>query len=1243
MNARHLSLVAASILLTLAWSPGRAQTYGEDFTGTTTSNNWYFFNGACLTAGTSTSTSSPGIVPACTNVLSSYYTKQTNADPTLVGGYLGYLGSTAASPLVADPVTTQSDGSTVGNGALRFTNGYPYGHNESGAIISADTFSTGQGIEVTFKTVTYRGDSGGAGKDGADGISFFLMNGGNSPNLGSFGGSLGYTCSNSNNNYDGMWGGYIGVGIDEYGNFLNGASLVSGYTGPNSATGDNTAYGYGYKPNRIGMRGAGSISWAALTAAYGTNPNNTAKPYYPATLYGVCSSGTYYPGNNKCGSCSSGTFSAITGTCSSGSVTWGATRAESAVQKTCHDGTLYNYNSFSSPKPAGATLLTNSANTAGILDYAPIPNAYKELSGFQIAAESAMTRGKATPIFYDLKITQDGLLSLSYSIAGGAYSYLIKGQSITASNGPLPGSLRFGFAGSTGGSTNVHEIMCFKAAPAVQSGSSATVNEKQAAKVEAGTQAYFAYYNPNSWTGTITANALIDTAGTVSVATVANWDAQCLLSGTLTGSPTSNPAGGCANTNASGPTGATPAYGSRVMLTWDTTNLKGMPFEWSSLNSTQQATLDYGDATPTANRLNYLRGDTQYEINSSGVGLYRAREGLLGDMVDSSPIWVGPPSSPWPTIWQDRINSSATLPENATSATTYAQFTANVQSRLNVVYVGANDGFLHGFRAGSFDSSGNFVASATTPNDGQEVIAYMPGATLTSGASPLSPGGCTDSSHTGTMVQNIHGWTAAIGANTPCVDPTLDYAASQYGHNFFVDATPGSGDLFIGGKWYTWLVGGLGAGGAGIFALDITNPTNFSEGNAGSVVIGEWNAGTIVCNVSCGTSLGNTYGTPQIRRLHNGDWGVIFGNGFGSASGDAGIFVMTIDSTSGAKAFYYLSTGSAGDGIAYATPADLDGDHITDYVYAGDLKGNVWRFDLTGATPSQWGVTNANGVSINKGGTSGGGSPAPLFTTPAGQPITTQLLVVQSITGGSSRLLVEFGTGQRTQLTNTTPVQYASAAQSLYGIWDWNMTAWNSMSTATYASLAATGAATGLSSPYTLGNSNLTYQTLSPANTSGVVEGTNVQVCWQGTTTCTGTSSNKSYGWYANLPGTQEQIIYNPVFYNGAIVVNSTVPANNIATTCTNNLDSGYTYALSVANGGVFTNTFPTYTKNGTLVTDSLAAGVNTNATGSAYVVTTAEHTTNIIYQTIPGKPGSQQLNIPSNVKAQRLTWVERR
>jgi type IV pilus assembly protein PilY1 len=167
----------------------------------------------------------------------------------------------------------------------------------------------------------------------------------------------------------------------------------------------------------------------------------------------------------------------------------------------------------------------------------------------------------------------------------------------------------------------------------------------------------------------------------------------------------------------------------------------------------------------------------------------------------------------------------------------------------------------------------------------------------------------------------------------------------------------------------------------------------------------------------------------------------------------------------------------------------------------------------------------------------------------------------------------------------------------------------------------------------------------------GAVDGTNVAICWQGSTSTTCSTGNK-FGWSVSLiggnpsiPSDSEQVIFNPVFFQGAFVVNSIVPANNALATCSTIQDIGYTYALNVANGGVFTNTFPTFTMNGTIVTDAQEAGVQTNATGSVYIVSNpgSKLTSNIIYQTLSGTPGSQEINIPSNTKAKRLTWIEKR
>src|SRR5258706_9257497 len=90
----------------------------------------------------------------------------------------------------------------------------------------------------------------------------------------------------------------------------------------------------------------------------------------------------------------------------------------------------------------------------------------------------------------------------------------------------FPAHLYFGFAGSSGGSTNIHEIMCFKAAPATQSANSAAVSQQLATKIQGGAQIYFSYYNPTDWTGNLTANGLVDTAGVLTINSLANWDAH---------------------------------------------------------------------------------------------------------------------------------------------------------------------------------------------------------------------------------------------------------------------------------------------------------------------------------------------------------------------------------------------------------------------------------------------------------------------------------------------------------------------------------------------------------------------------------------------------------------------------------------------------------------------------------------------------------------------------------------------
>lgn len=1063
--------IVASILLAFSLTVHAATApLVDDFRGASATLNWTATNGACLTAGNNS-----GSIPECNGL--AYYSGETQ---------VGLTGN-------VDP---------VGSGALRFTNGHPYYH-QNGAIILNQIFPSNQGIQVTFVSYTYGGD----GTHGADGIGFYILNGGQSPNIGAWGGSLGYSCSNANPPYNGMVGAYLGLGIDEFGNFLN--------------PGDNTASGPGGQSNRIGMRGYGNISWSWLQANYSSD--------YPSSLT--------------------------------------TSQQQTAVQNTCKTGYLWNYSNANHP----------SETDTAVADYSYIPNSRYVLptTTEPIADESATTRTAARPITYNLKLTSAGLLSFGFYYNGGAYQPVLTNANIATNNGAMPTNFKFGFGGSTGGSDNVHEITCFRAAT-IDSSSSAGVNTIQTGQIKTGTQIYLAMYHPDNWWGQLLAENLVTggttTNPTVTIATTANWDANCVLTG-----------GGCPamGTDLSGnPLNTVTAElpSARQILTWNGTS--GTPFEWTNLSTPEQSAFNseattIGGSATGQYILNWLRGDRSQEQTS---GALRMRIGVLGDIIDSSPTVIGAPDAPYPAAWVDALyGTTTTLAENATGAQHYvplsttdtSAFTTVNATRLNVVYDGANDGILHGFRTGSY--SGTTYNSGT--NDGLEVIGYVPGSLVNNTATLSSP---------------------------------------LYGHSYFIDATPGTGDLFYGNLWHTWLAGSLGTGGTGIYALDITDPTQFSEGNAATLVKGEWTANSITCSnvTSCGSFMGAGTGTPIFRRLHNGQWAVIFGNGYNSANGTAGIYIGLIQST-GTINFLYLDTGAGSttnpNGIAYATSADLDGDHITDYVYAGDALGNVWRFDLTSSNTADWAVSKyGNHVAT------------PLYTAtdPSGnaQPITTAVQVAGSYMSGQVYTLIMFGTGAQTPQTNTAAVTYASGTQTVYGIWDWDMIAWNTGKTTIHgvtipASMTQLAA---LPAPQTtLGRANLQAQTIT--NTTAGTTGSTVlgyrsvssnTVCWYGSTTCTPSTANTMMGWYFDLPGTSEQVIYNPIIFDGLLTLNTTIPPSAAVNQCTAAIPTGWTMAFNIQNGGGTPagGAFPN--ANNTYGNTNPVAGIQLNGTGSPWIVT---------------------------------------
>jgi type IV pilus assembly protein PilY1 len=837
---------------------------------------------------------------------------------------------------------------------------------------------------------------------------------------------------------------------------------------------------------------------------------------------------------------------------------------------------------------AADTTLTPVQLSTTVQDYAAIPGGYWVLPNNQlIANEAAQVRANAFPITYKLLLTQTGLLSFQYSYNGGVFQPVLTNQSISAANGPMPSSFRFGFTAATGGSNNVHEISCFLAQP-TQSASSAGANTIQSGQVRTGTQIYLATYDPNNWFGSIVSDPLVVSNGVPSVSSNATWDANCNLTG-----------GGCASmgTDVNGNplnTVSVQSPSSRQLLTWNGTS--GIALQWGSLAGAQQTVLNASDSLGQ-NRLDWLRGGRGNEQSAGGA--LRQRTGVLGDVINSSPTWVGNPSMGYPTVFTDRLYGASGAPENAGGAQSYNTYATNNVSRTNVVYSGSNDGLVHGFRTGSNNADGSYNS---TNNDGVEVLGFMPSSVL---------------------------------ANANVVSLT----SPLYAHQYFVDATPGTGDLFYNNSWHTWLVGGLGTGGAEIYALDITDPSQFSESNAASLVKGDWTATTL-------TNLGNTVGTPIIRRLHNGQWAIIFGNGFGSSTGHAGVYVGLVNASTGAVTYSWLDTGAGSssnpDGIGYVTSADVDSDNVTDYLYAGDLLGNVWRFDLTSSNTADWAVSKF-----------GNATPTPLFVAQDSggnpQPITTEVAIGTSNTGGAKRVIAMFGTGQKNPLTASSAETYASGTQTVYGIWDWDMSAWNNGTTTvngvTIPASAATYAA--LTAPQTVTRSDLLAQTLSSqvAAASGnqvlgyrAISSTN-NVCWTGSA-----ASCAQYGWLFDLPDTNEQVVYGPIIESGSLIVNTTIPPSSSVNQCNPTLPSGWTMAFNIASGGGQSqNFFPD--SSGSLTPSSAGFslnGIRLDGTGSSRVVTVGS-TPYIVTQTVTGQPSVSRIN-PTGLSAPtvtRMTWEE--
>jgi type IV pilus assembly protein PilY1 len=330
----------------------------------------------------------------------------------------------------------------------------------------------------------------------------------------------------------------------------------------------------------------------------------------------------------------------------------------------------------------------------------------------------------------------------------------------------------------------------------------------------------------------------------------------------------------------------------------------------------------------------------------------------------------------------------------------YPAFKTANAGRDPVIYVGANDGMLHAFEA----------------HTGAERWAFVP---------------------------------------SPVIGRLAELTSPNYSHRYYVDGGPGVADAVIGGTWRTVLVGGLNAGGQGIYALDITSPAAGDDGDVAAKVLWEFtdqNPGCIAtANRKADCDLGYTFSQPVIVRVRDGTgsrWVAIFGNGYNNTAdndadgsvtdegdGKAALFIVDIASGELIKKIA-IPVSAAPDPLGQSRPnglgsvaaIDRDGDYYTDWAYAGDLFGNLWSFDLSSTSVADWKIPYGTAT-----------APIPAFQARAGaspataQPITTRPEVSRPPNGGDG-VFVLFGTGKYIEVSDRYST--GQTTQTFYAIWE---------------------------------------------------------------------------------------------------------------------------------------------------------------------------------------------------------------
>jgi type IV pilus assembly protein PilY1 len=455
-----------------------------------------------------------------------------------------------------------------------------------------------------------------------------------------------------------------------------------------------------------------------------------------------------------------------------------------------------------------------------------------------------------------------------------------------------------------------------------------------------------------------------------------------------------------------------------------------------------------------ANFVAYLRGARSQE--QAAHGPYRTRNYLLGDIVDSRPAVVAAPQSPY----HDDRNPG------------YSAFASAYASRRPVVFVGANDGMLHAFDG-----------SSTGTTAGRELFAYIPSFVYGDAANAATSG------------------LAALG------NPA-------FSHHDYVDATPQVFDVDLartggsaagGGNWHSLLIGGLGKGGRGYYAIDVTDPLSWTgESDVAKKVLWEFTD----------PRMGYSYGAASVVKTRKYGWVAVLTSGYDNADGRGWFFFVNPANGTLLEA---VSTPAG----SLAAPLDMAqltayipdyGDFTADAIYAADMQGNVWRLDVSGTgayvSPTRIArLTDSNG-------------------TP--QPVTTRPLVEADPVTGRRYVLV--GTGR---LLGDSDIN-SSQVQSFYAFVDGK---------AGFGAFFGSGGP-GASFPFTRGDLK---------NNADLLAGL-------------GSADNSPLGWYFDLAvpgGIAERINVQPTANNGIVAFAANKPSGN---TC-DPAGTGRVFAIAMATG----------------------------------------------------------------------------